>query len=102
MVVHPAPGSWNGTFVNALMYHLENTAAGEGGNTEFRSHVDAPDGEHNPGLRPGIVHRLDKGTTGVLLAAKNPAMQAKLADLFAKRQVSAFLLRVVACCVLLL
>lgn len=89
MVVHPAPGSWNGTFVNALVYHLEQSGAD--GNEQgvadapFRS---MPDGEHNPSLRPGIVHRLDKGTTGVLLAAKNPTMQAKLAELFAQRRVS--------------
>lgn len=54
----------------------------------FQSEVDAPDGEHNRNLRPGIVHRLDKGTTGVLLAAKNPTMQAKLGELFAERRVS--------------
>lgn len=89
MVVHPAPGSWNGTFVNALVFHLEKSGAdgnalGEADAT-FQS---VPDGEHNPSLRPGIVHRLDKGTTGVLLAAKNPTMQAKLAELFAQRRVS--------------
>ena len=54
----------------------------------FQSEVGAPDGEHNRNLRPGIVHRLDKGTTGVLLAAKNPTMQAKLGELFAERRVS--------------
>lgn len=80
MVVHPAPGSWNGTFVNALMAHLEKQG-------ESPSRSSSPDGEHNPSLRPGVVHRLDKGTTGVLLAAKNPAMQAKLAELFANREV---------------
>lgn len=96
MVVHPAPGSWNGTFVNALIFHLENSGAeGKGGavvvgggvaDAGFRPSM--PDGEHNPSMRPGIVHRLDKGTTGVLLAAKNPTMQAKLAELFAQRKVS--------------
>lgn len=93
MVVHPAPGSWNGTFVNALVFHLEhNEALGEGTSGLVQDQgfepVPAPDGEHNPNLRPGIVHRLDKGTTGVLLAAKNPTMQAKLAELFAQRRVS--------------
>ncbi|CAM9592912.1 unnamed protein product, partial [Sphacelaria rigidula] len=81
MVVHPAPGSWNGTFVNALVYHLQQQ------DNKFPTHINRKDGEHNPSLRPGIVHRLDKGTTGVLLAAKNPAMQAKLAALFAKREI---------------
>eukprot|EP00752_Nemacystus_decipiens_P004296 g3925.t1 len=93
MVVHPAPGSWNGTFVNALVFHLENSAAewrgGEAvGGVAGAGFPAVPDGEHNPSLRPGIVHRLDKGTTGVLLAAKNPTMQAKLAELFAHRRVS--------------
>lgn len=94
MVVHPAPGSWNGTFVNALVFHLESSAAeGRGEKKAVDGAADAgflpmPDGEHNPSLRPGIVHRLDKGTTGVLLAAKNPTMQAKLAELFAQRRVS--------------
>ncbi|CAM9485031.1 unnamed protein product [Pylaiella littoralis] len=97
MVVHPAPGSWNGTFVNALVFHLEQKAfssssssSGEGtvGLVEGQGFRSVPDGEHNPSLRPGIVHRLDKGTTGVLLAAKNPTMQAKLAELFAQRRIS--------------
>ena len=93
MVVHPAPGSWNGTFVNALVFHLEKSAAEGRGEKVVDGVAGAafpamPDGEHNPSLRPGIVHRLDKGTTGVLLAAKNPTMQAKLAELFAQRRVS--------------
>lgn len=88
MVVHPAPGSWNGTFVNALVHHLERATGGTPQAVGFDRRMDVSDGEHNPGLRPGIVHRLDKGTTGVLLAAKNSAMQAKLADLFARRRVS--------------
>lgn len=96
MVVHPAPGSWNGTFVNALVFHLENSAAEGRGDKVVDGVAGAtfpsmPDGEHNPSLRPGIVHRLDKGTTGVLLAAKNPTMQAKLAELFAQRRVSLWL-----------
>ncbi|CAN0100839.1 unnamed protein product, partial [Scytosiphon promiscuus] len=88
MVVHPAPGSWNGTFVNALVFHLEKGAAEGGGGVAEAGFQAMPDGEHNPSLRPGIVHRLDKGTTGVLLAAKNPTMQAKLAELFAERRIS--------------
>lgn len=95
MVVHPAPGSWNGTFVNALVFHLEKGAAEGGGGVAEAGFQPMPDGEHNPSLRPGIVHRLDKGTTGVLLAAKNPTMQAKLAELFAERRVRLSLLFVV-------
>ncbi|MBS0614956.1 MAG: RluA family pseudouridine synthase [Verrucomicrobia bacterium] len=67
MVVHPAPGHPQGTFVNALLYHCQSL----------------PDMES---LRPGIVHRLDKDTSGVLLAAKTLASHQQLIDLFASRQ----------------
>ncbi len=68
MVVHPAPGHWSGTFVNALLAHCQEIAPG-----------DDP-------LRPGIVHRLDKDTTGVLLAAKTLVAHQKLIELFTSRQ----------------
>ncbi|CAM9452794.1 unnamed protein product [Discosporangium mesarthrocarpum] len=88
MVVHPAPGSWNGTFVNALVHHLQQSGGtGEAGEGVGGVEGARGDGEWNAHLRPGIVHRLDKGTTGVLLAAKNPTMQAKLGNLFAAREV---------------
>lgn len=69
MVVHPAPGNWSGTFVNALLYHCKQMP--QNGDT----------------LRPGIVHRLDKDTTGVLVAAKTLEMQQKMIGLFATKQV---------------
>ncbi|MDP1835625.1 MAG: RluA family pseudouridine synthase [Chlamydiales bacterium] len=69
MVVHPAPGNWHGTFVNALLYHCKGL---EG------------DSSH---LRPGIVHRLDKDTSGVLVAAKTNAAHQKLVALFSGRHV---------------
>lgn len=69
MVVHPAPGNWSGTFVNALLYHCKQLA------------------DQNESMRPGIVHRLDKETSGVLLAAKTLEMQQKLIELFASRKV---------------
>ncbi len=53
MVVHPAPGNYEGTLVNALMWHCENKLSSVGGV-----------------LRPGIVHRIDKNTTGLLAIAK--------------------------------
>ncbi|MEL7539606.1 MAG: pseudouridine synthase, partial [Pseudomonadota bacterium] len=53
MAVHPAPGSWQGTLVNALLHHCRGELPGIGG-------VE----------RPGIVHRIDKNTTGVLVVAK--------------------------------
>lgn len=69
MVVHPAPGNWSGTFVNALVYHCQ----------ALLQQVDR--------LRPGIVHRLDKDTSGVLIAAKHPEAQRRLIEAFAARQV---------------
>lgn len=64
MVVHPAPGHGSGTLVNALLHHCRDLA-GIGGV-----------------LRPGIVHRLDRGTSGVMVAAKNDAAHSALADQF--------------------
>ena len=54
MVVHPAAGHYSGTLVNALMYHCKNSLSGINGE-----------------LRPGIVHRIDKDTSGLLMIAKN-------------------------------
>ncbi|MBU5482968.1 RluA family pseudouridine synthase [Clostridium sp. MSJ-11] len=61
MVVHPAPGNYNGTLVNALMHHCKDLS-GINGIT-----------------RPGIVHRIDKDTSGVLVVAKNDIAHNKLA-----------------------
>lgn len=69
MVVHPAAGNENGTLVNALLYHLKNLS-GIGG-----------------ALRPGIVHRLDKDTSGLLLVAKNDAAHARLSDALKAREI---------------
>jgi 23S rRNA pseudouridine1911/1915/1917 synthase len=66
MVVHPAPGSLTGTLVNALLHHCGDSLAGVGGVK-----------------RPGIVHRLDKDTSGVMVAAKTGAAHAGLAAQFA-------------------
>lgn len=54
MVVHPAPGNYTGTLVNALLYHCKDSLSGIGGV-----------------MRPGIVHRIDKDTSGLLVVAKN-------------------------------
>ncbi|MEK3788166.1 RluA family pseudouridine synthase [Paenibacillus sp. FSL K6-1230] len=61
LVVHPAPGHSSGTLVNALMYHCKD--------------LSGINGE----LRPGIVHRIDKDTSGLLMAAKNDKAHASLA-----------------------
>ena len=66
LVVHPAPGNWSGTLVNALLYHCGATLAGIGGVR-----------------RPGIVHRLDRDTSGVMVVAKTDLAHRALSDAFA-------------------
>lgn len=70
LVVHPAPGHPSGTLVNALLHHCRGELAGIGGV-----------------LRPGIVHRLDRGTSGVLVAAKTDLAHQGLADQFARHSI---------------
>jgi len=62
MVVHPAPGNYSGTLVNALLYHCTDLSG------------------INGVLRPGIVHRIDKDTSGILVVAKNDMAHKKLAE----------------------
>lgn len=71
MVVHPAPGHPDGTLVNALLYHCGDTLSGIGGER-----------------RPGIVHRIDKDTSGLIIAAKNDAAHQALAAQLADRSLS--------------
>lgn len=68
MVVHPAPGNPSGTLVNALMYHIKDLSG------------------INGVVRPGIVHRIDKDTTGLLVVAKNDAAHLRLAEEIQQRQ----------------
>lgn len=63
MVVHPAPGNYSGTLVNALMHHCGNSLSGINGV-----------------IRPGIVHRIDKNTSGLLIVAKNDTAHQGLAE----------------------
>ncbi|MGN0476522.1 MAG: RluA family pseudouridine synthase [Ruminococcus sp.] len=63
MVVHPAPGNYSGTLVNALLYHCKDSLSGINGV-----------------LRPGIVHRIDKNTSGLLIVAKNDFAHNALAE----------------------
>ena len=63
MVVHPAPGHYSDTLVNALMYHCKDSLSGINGV-----------------IRPGIVHRIDKDTSGLLIVAKNDAAHNGLAE----------------------
>lgn len=67
MVVHPAPGNPDGTLVNALLYHCRDSLSGINGVK-----------------RPGIVHRIDKNTSGLMLAAKTDFTHKRLARQFAK------------------
>ena len=66
LVVHPGAGNWTGTLVNALIFHCGNSLSGIGGVR-----------------RPGIVHRLDRDTTGVMVVAKNDHAHRHLAEQFA-------------------
>ncbi len=68
LVVHPGAGRQNGTLVNALLYHYKESLSNIGGD-----------------LRPGIVHRLDADTSGLMMVAKNDSAHMKLAEQFAKR-----------------
>ena len=63
MVVHPAAGNPDGTLVNALLYHCKDSLSGIGGV-----------------VRPGIVHRIDKDTSGLLMVAKNDTAHLKLSE----------------------
>ncbi|MGL4799033.1 MAG: RluA family pseudouridine synthase [Cellulosilyticaceae bacterium] len=63
MVVHPAPGNYTGTLVNALLYHCKEGLSGINGE-----------------IRPGIVHRIDKDTSGLLMIAKNDKTHLALSD----------------------
>jgi 23S rRNA pseudouridine1911/1915/1917 synthase len=69
MVVHPAPGVPGGTLANALAYHFQHLSQMAGS------------------VRPGIVHRLDRDTSGLIMAAKNETAHEKLTDQFRAREV---------------
>ena len=72
MVVHPAPGSYDHTLVNALLYHLKNLS------------------DINGVIRPGIVHRLDKDTSGLLVVAKNNDAHINLQEQIASKAAKRF------------
>lgn len=70
LVVHPSYGHWDNTLVNALLYHLKNLSTIGGV------------------IRPGIVHRLDKDTSGLMIVAKNDRSHLALSEAIKKREVS--------------
>ena len=77
MLVHPARGNTHGTLVNALRFYSDKLSSGLGD------------------FRPGIVHRLDKNTTGVMVVAKDDATQGKIAKQFERRSVNKSYLAIV-------
>lgn len=70
LVVHPAAGNWEGTLVNALLHHCKDSLS-----------------DINGVIRPGIVHRIDKDTTGLLVVAKNNNAHLKLSDQLKNHQI---------------
>ena len=70
MTVHPAPGAWSGTLVNGLLFHCKDNLSGVGGVK-----------------RPGIVHRIDKDTSGLLVVAKNDMAHKGLSEQFVKHSI---------------
>jgi 23S rRNA pseudouridine1911/1915/1917 synthase len=71
MVVHPAPGHYTGTLVNGLLYHCKDRLSGINGE-----------------IRPGIVHRIDKDTSGLLMIAKNDKAHLALSELLKDHQIT--------------
>lgn len=70
MVVHPAPGNYTGTLVNAILHHCP----------DLKGIGDA--------IRPGIVHRLDKGTSGIMIVAKEQKCHQKLVEIFSNHDIN--------------
>jgi 23S rRNA pseudouridine1911/1915/1917 synthase len=82
LVMHPAPGHWTGTLLNALVHHIGNWDGAE-----------PPDGRR---ARPGLVHRLDKGSSGVVVIAKTDATHRDLSRQFRAHSVHRVYLALVA------
>lgn len=103
LVVHPAPGNWTGTLVHALAYRYKGLLAmaevapppasggaadGEGAaGGEGAGEWTSPHAASLAAKRPGLVHRLDKGTSGVMIAALTPEAHRGLVDAFSGRRV---------------
>jgi 23S rRNA pseudouridine1911/1915/1917 synthase len=94
IIVHPARGNTHGTIANALAFHLTSTESNEEDQT-----ADADKEDELPvalgDFRPGIVHRLDRNTTGVMILAKNNIAQWKIAKQFHDRKVEKSYLAIV-------
>ena len=68
LVVHPGSGNWSGTLLNGLVHHFNNLS-------------------RQDSMRPGIVHRLDRDTTGIILVAKSDVAHRKMSKLFEERKI---------------
>ncbi len=77
MVVHPAPGNYSGTLVNAIMYHIKDLSS------------------INGVIRPGIVHRLDKDTSGLIIIAKNDKAHLSLGEMFQEKTIDKYYVAIV-------
>lgn len=81
MVVHPGYGNYKGTLVNALIYHFQNLPTSKASATQVTGHKQSTDAL----LRPGLVHRLDKNTSGIMVVAKSELAMTRLAKDFFDR-----------------
>lgn len=91
IVTHPGYGNRQGTIVNALLFHLgykEPIKIAE--SVDFDSYSDEGEIFSSPDIRPGIVHRLDKDTSGLLLISKDPSIHQNLAEQFSKRTIQRY------------
>lgn len=81
LVVHPGYGNYSGTLVNALVYHFQNLPISKSGAIAAKGKSD----QEKAVLRPGLVHRLDKNTSGIMVVAKSEPAMVKLAKDFFDR-----------------
>jgi len=81
MVVHPGYGNYKGTLVNALIYHFQNLPTSKSSATQVAGHKQSTEAL----LRPGLVHRLDKNTSGIMVVAKSEVAMTRLAKDFFDR-----------------
>lgn len=83
LVVHPGYGNYSGTLVNALVYHFQNLPVSKTINIPESTEY----GKQQAALRPGLIHRLDKDTSGIMVVAKSELAMTRLAQLFFERDI---------------
>ena len=94
LVMHPAPGNWTGTLLNGLVHHLDRDLHRAGAEPSLASAETSPG--PGPRLQPGLVHRLDKGTSGVVVVAKTDAAHRHLSRQFRAHSIDRVYLALVA------